>query len=122
MVQVVSAGFRCFLVIPHFSKYVKKFRKHKTYSRFLIFHYFRTVIVLHFRSVRFSYLLLSKRKKRFLAFHNQEFKHVFEQKDLGTILDTDLQFYEYSTTKIKKANVMVSLTWRSLSYLDGRIS
>ena len=36
-------------------------------------------------------------------------KHVFEQKDLGVILDAGLKLDEHISVKMKKANAMVEL-------------
>lgn len=60
----------------------------------------------------FISLTLKKKEKRFLVFGNQDLKHVFERKDLAVIVDADLQFYEYITTKIKKSNVMTGFRHR----------
>ena len=51
--------------------------------------------------------------------HQQELEHVFEQRDLGVILDADLKFAEHISAKIKKANTLIGLIRRSFSYLDG---
>ena len=57
-------------------------------------------------------MTLKKKEKRFLVFDNQDLKHVFERKDLAVIVDADLQFYEYITTKIKKSKVMIGFRHR----------
>ena len=48
-----------------------------------------------------------------------ELEHVFEEKDLGVIVDTDLSFDEHITTKIKKANAMAGMIRRSFTYLES---
>ena len=53
------------------------------------------------------------------TFHQQELEHVFEQKDLGVILDAELKFDEHLPVKVKKANAMAGLIRRTFSYLDG---
>lgn len=78
-----------------------------------MFYHFRSVIILHFRSLRFSYLSYSK-ENCFAIFHNDELEYVFEQKDLGIILDVDLKCDEYIST-----NVVVRFIRWSLWYLDG---
>ena len=49
---------------------------------------------------------------------NQELERVFEEKDLGIIIDSELIFAEHSSSKVKKANTIVSLIRRSFTYLD----
>ena len=51
--------------------------------------------------------------------HRQELEYVFEQKDLGVILDVELKFDEHITVKVKKANAITGLIRRTFSYLDG---
>lgn len=53
--------------------------------------------------------------------NNQQLDHVFEEKDLGVILDSNLRFEEHIATKVKKANSIVGLIRRSFSYLDGKL-
>ena len=36
--------------------------------------------------------------------NNQELEHVFEEKDLGVLIDSNLKFDEHIATKVKKAN------------------
>ena len=50
-----------------------------------------------------------------------ELEHVFEEKDLGVLIDTDLKFNEHINSKVKKANMMVGLIRRSFSFLDGAL-
>ena len=51
--------------------------------------------------------------------YGNELEHVFEEKDLGVIIDMELTFEEHMATKIKKANGMMGLIRRTFSYLDG---
>ena len=48
----------------------------------------------------------------------REMDHVFEEKDLGVIIDSGLTFNDHILTKVQKANVMVGLIQRTFSYLD----
>ena len=48
----------------------------------------------------------------------QEIEHIFEEKDLGIIVDSDLTFSEHITDKVRKANSLVGIIRRSFSYLD----
>ena len=52
---------------------------------------------------------------------NQELDHVFEEKDLGVIVDADLRFEEHISSKVNKANALVGLIHRTFSYLDGKL-
>ena len=45
-------------------------------------------------------------------------EHVFEEKDLGITVDSELRFGEHITAKVKKANSMAGVIRRSFSYLD----
>ena len=47
-----------------------------------------------------------------------ELEHVFEEKDLGVIIDSQLKFDEHIGTKIKKANSMAGLIRRSFTFLE----
>lgn len=47
-----------------------------------------------------------------------ELEHVFDEKDLGVIIDSELKFEEHMNLKIKKANAISGLIRRSFSYLD----
>ena len=44
--------------------------------------------------------------------------HVFEEKDLGIIIDSQLKFAEHISTKVKKAYVKAGLIRRSFSYVE----
>ena len=48
--------------------------------------------------------------------YNNELDHVFEEKDLGVYIDSELKFDEHISAKVNKANSMVGLI--SFSYLD----
>ena len=50
-----------------------------------------------------------------------QLEHVFEEKDLGIIIDTDLTFDVHVSEKIKKANNMLGLIRRSFSCLNADI-
>ena len=47
--------------------------------------------------------------------------HVFEEKDMGIIINTDLTFDVHVSEKIKKANNMLGLIRRSLCCLNADI-
>ena len=51
--------------------------------------------------------------------YNEELEHVFDEKDLGVIIDSDLTFGEHISSKVRIANAMVGLIRRSFSYLDS---
>ena len=53
--------------------------------------------------------------------HRQELEHVFEQKELGVILNAELKFDEHISVKVKKANAIVVLIHRTFPYLDGSL-
>jgi len=48
----------------------------------------------------------------------EQLEHVFNEKDLGVTIDTDLRFEEHIHMKIKKANSMMGIIRRVFSYLD----
>ena len=48
-----------------------------------------------------------------------ELDHVFEEKDLGVIVDMEMTFEEHMAAKVKKANGIMGLIRRTFSYLDG---
>ena len=50
--------------------------------------------------------------------YGSEMEHVFEEKDLGVIVDSQLTFEEHITAKVKVANAMVGLIRRSFSFLS----
>ena len=51
--------------------------------------------------------------------YEEELDHVFEEKDLGVIIDMELTYEEHIATKVKKANGIMGLIRRSFSFLDG---
>ena len=53
--------------------------------------------------------------------YGNELDHVFEEKDLGVYIDSELKFDEHISNKVNKANAMVGLIRRSFSYLDGEL-
>ena len=53
------------------------------------------------------------------SLYGSELDHVFEEKDLGVIIDMGLTFEEHIATKVKKANGIMGLIRRSFSFLDG---
>ena len=53
--------------------------------------------------------------------NRQELQHVFEQKDLGVILDAELKFDEHTSAKVKKANAIAGLIRRTFLYFDGPV-
>ena len=48
----------------------------------------------------------------------KEIEHVFDEKDLGVVVDSELAFAEHITEKVKKANSIVGIIRRSFSRLD----
>ena len=48
----------------------------------------------------------------------KEIEHVFEEKDLGVIMDSELTFADHIVEKVKKANSIVGCIRRSFSHLD----
>ena len=49
--------------------------------------------------------------------NDHELEHVFDEKDIGVILDPELKFEEHIAAKVKKANAMMGLIRRSFSHL-----
>ena len=54
------------------------------------------------------------------SIYSNEIEHVFEEKDLGVILDSDLTFDEHISKKVQKANAIVGLIRRTFSFLDEK--
>ena len=48
----------------------------------------------------------------------KEIEHVFDEKDLGVVMDSELAFADHITEKVKKANSIVGIIRRSFSCLD----
>ena len=53
--------------------------------------------------------------------YGNELEHVFEEKDLGVYVDSDLKFEAHIASKVNKANSIVGLIRRSFNYLDGEL-
>ena len=51
--------------------------------------------------------------------YGNELDHVFEEKDLGVIVDMEMTFEEHMAAKVKKANGIMGLIRRTFSYLDS---
>ena len=51
---------------------------------------------------------------------DKEIEHVFEEKDLGIIIDGDLTFSEHISAKARTANSIVGLIRRAFAYLDKK--
>ena len=51
---------------------------------------------------------------------DKEIEHVFEEKDLGIIIDGDLTFSEHISAKVRTANSIVGLIRRAFAYLDKK--
>ena len=52
---------------------------------------------------------------------DMEMEHVFEERDLGVIVDSDMSFEEHILKKVAVANAMVGLIRRTFSYLDPKM-
>ena len=50
--------------------------------------------------------------------YNTEIELVFDEKDLGVVIDSELRFEEHISRKIRVANAIVGQIRRSFSYLD----
>ena len=50
---------------------------------------------------------------------NEELEHVFEEKDLGVVIDSELSFEDHVFQKVVKANNIVGMIRRAFTYLDG---
>ena len=50
--------------------------------------------------------------------YKEEIQHVFEEKDLGVVIDFNLSFEEHIASKIRIANLIVGLIRRSFTFLD----
>ena len=53
--------------------------------------------------------------------NGKNLEHVFEEKDLGVVIDSSLSFDEHISTKVKKANSIVGLIRRSFTFLDENL-
>ena len=52
---------------------------------------------------------------------DRELEHVFEEKDLGVVMDSNLNFEDHIISKVNKANSIMGLIRRSFSFLDGNL-
>ena len=52
------------------------------------------------------------------SIYGAELEHVFEEKDLGVLIDAELSFDDHIALKVKKANAMVGIIRRSFSFLN----
>ena len=52
------------------------------------------------------------------AVYGNEIEHVFDEKDLGVTIDSELKFEEHIAKKVNIANAIVGQMRRSFSYLD----
>ena len=50
--------------------------------------------------------------------YGKELEHVFAEKDLGVVIDGDLNFEEHMSEKINKANAVMGMIRRTFSFLD----
>ena len=55
--------------------------------------------------------------QRYLLYED-ELEHVFQEKDLGVIVDMELTFEEHISAKVNKANAIMGLIRRSFNFLD----
>ena len=51
----------------------------------------------------------------------QELEHVFEEKDLGILIDSNLRFEEHISSKVNKANAIMGLIRRTFTFLDCKL-
>ena len=51
--------------------------------------------------------------------YGNNLEHVFEEKDLGVTIDSELKFEEHISNKVNKANSIAGLIRRSFAHLDG---
>ena len=63
---------------------------------------------------RFEHIMYTKR----YIICSKEMEHVFEEKDLGIIIDSELTFHSHISNQIRKANAIVGLIRRSFTHLD----
>ena len=53
--------------------------------------------------------------------YGKELDHVFEEKDLGIMMDSELSFDEHRSLKVQKANAIMGVIRRSFSFLNGNL-
>ena len=79
--------------------------------------------LLSFHSGKCHVITLGKHENIPLAYRytisGEEIEHVFNEKDLGVYIDSDLSFIEHITTKVRVANAILGQTRRSFTHLDG---
>ena len=61
-----------------------------------------------------------KYRQRYRIYSN-ELEHVFDEKDLGVTIDSDLTFEYHTSLKVKKANTLVALIRLSFPFLSCNI-
>ena len=78
--------------------------------------------LLEFNSQKCHVLTLGKLENIIHAhrytIYGKELDHVFEEKDLGVIIDSNLNFEDHIASKVKKANAIMGLIRRSFTYLS----
>ena len=77
---------------------------------------------LHFNHDKCHVLTMGKFENiqhahRYVVYDN-EIEHVFEEKDLGVTIDSDLKFEDHIARKVRTANAIVGQMRRSFSFLD----
>ena len=81
--------------------------------------------LLQFNLDKCHVLIQGKQRNVAHAYHyqlnNHELEHVFDEKDLGVILDVELKFEKHISEKINKANAIMGLIRRSFSYLGPEL-
>ena len=65
---------------------------------------------------KFENIMYTKRYK----ICDKEIEHVFNEKDLGVIIDSELLFEDHISTKVRVANGIVGLIRRSFTHLDRK--
>ena len=50
--------------------------------------------------------------------YGTEIEHVFDEKDLGITIDSELKFGEHISLKARKANAIMGMIRRSFTFLD----
>ena len=53
--------------------------------------------------------------------YGNKLDHVFGEKDLGIMMDSELSFEEHISLKVKKANAIMGVIRRSFSFLNGNL-
>ena len=79
-------------------------------------------MVAKFQSRQMPYIILGQfeniKHTHQYNIYEEELDHVFAEKDLGVIIDSELKFEEHMSMKITKANSIVDLIWCCFSFLD----